>query len=93
MRPPRRWWIDRHRSRGFQKLQKADGVDGKIALQTSSVSHSTATDTSQERADPPFNVRKMAILMEGSERNLVLKEKFSAEVSDMHAALCSRGAG
>ncbi|ODN77299.1 acyl-CoA oxidase [Cryptococcus wingfieldii CBS 7118] len=34
-----------------------------------------------ERADPPFNVRKLAIKMHGSERALLLKEKFMAEIA------------
>lgn len=42
---------------------------------------STVTDMLQERSNPPFNIRKLAIKMHGSERALVLKEKFMAEVS------------
>lgn len=44
----------------------------------------TADATPQERANPPFNIRKLAIKMHGSERNLLLKEKFMAEVSWEH---------
>jgi hypothetical protein len=34
----------------------------------------------KERANAPFNVRQLSILMHGSEKALVLKEKFMAEV-------------
>lgn len=34
-----------------------------------------------ERANPPFNVRKLSIKMHGSEKALVLKEKFMAEIA------------
>ena len=36
--------------------------------------------TCQERANTPFNIRKLAVAMHGSEKALVLKEKFMAEV-------------
>ncbi|TXT09567.1 uncharacterized protein COLE_03501 [Cutaneotrichosporon oleaginosum] len=35
----------------------------------------------EERADPPFNVRKMAVALHGSEEALQLKEKFMAEIA------------
>ena len=35
----------------------------------------------QERVNPPFNVRKLSIKMHGSEKALLRKEKFMAEVS------------
>lgn len=35
----------------------------------------------QERANPPFNVRKLAATMQGSEKSLKLKEKFMAEIA------------
>ena len=38
---------------------------------------------SQERANPPFSVRKLSILMHGSEKALVLKEKFMKEASPL----------
>ncbi|KAE8542005.1 acyl-coenzyme A oxidase 1 [Cryptococcus gattii VGV] len=34
-----------------------------------------------ERANPPFNVRKLSVKMHGSEKALVLKEKFMAEIA------------
>jgi len=41
----------------------------------------TVETMAKERANPPFDVRKLSILMHGSERALVLKEKFMAEIS------------
>ncbi|KAL7416641.1 putative acyl-coenzyme A oxidase I [Mrakia frigida] len=42
----------------------------------------TTVDTlAMERANPPFNVRKLASLMHGGEKALVRKEKFMAEIA------------
>ncbi|WVO14615.1 hypothetical protein L204_102252 [Cryptococcus depauperatus] len=42
----------------------------------------TTVDTlAMERSNPPFNVRRLSIKMHGSEKALVLKEKFMAEIS------------
>ncbi|WOO77293.1 Acyl-coenzyme A oxidase 2 [Vanrija pseudolonga] len=41
----------------------------------------TVETMAMERANPPFNIRKLAIKMHGSEKNLLLKEKFMAELA------------
>ncbi|OWZ77266.1 acyl-CoA oxidase [Cryptococcus neoformans A2-102-5] len=41
----------------------------------------TVETLAMERANPPFNVRKLSIKMHGSEKALVLKEKFMAEIA------------
>ncbi|KAK8854478.1 hypothetical protein IAR55_003216 [Kwoniella newhampshirensis] len=41
----------------------------------------TMETLAMERANPPFNVRKLSIAMHGSEKALVLKEKFMAEIA------------
>ncbi|WVW85213.1 hypothetical protein I302_107251 [Kwoniella bestiolae CBS 10118] len=41
----------------------------------------TMETLAMERANPPFNIRKMSIAMHGSEKALILKEKFMAEIA------------
>ncbi|WWC71218.1 uncharacterized protein I206_105171 [Kwoniella pini CBS 10737] len=41
----------------------------------------TMETLAMERANPPFNIRKMSIAMHGSEKSLILKEKFMAEIA------------
>ncbi|WWD19387.1 hypothetical protein CI109_103847 [Kwoniella shandongensis] len=41
----------------------------------------TMETLAMERANPPFNIRKLSIAMHGSEKALVLKEKFMAEIA------------
>ncbi|WWC90339.1 uncharacterized protein L201_005272 [Kwoniella dendrophila CBS 6074] len=41
----------------------------------------TMETLAMERANPSFNVRKMSVAMHGSERALILKEKFMAEIA------------
>lgn len=41
----------------------------------------TMETLAKERSNPPFNIRKLAVKMHGSERALVLKEKFMAEIA------------
>ncbi|WVQ95274.1 hypothetical protein IAU59_002369 [Kwoniella sp. CBS 9459] len=41
----------------------------------------TMETLAMERANPPFNVRQMSIKMHGSEKALLLKEKFMAEIA------------
>ncbi|GHJ85108.1 hypothetical protein NliqN6_1510 [Naganishia liquefaciens] len=44
-------------------------------------SPTTAETMAKERANPPFDVRKLSIAMHGSQKSLLLKEKFMAEIS------------
>ncbi|WRT68758.1 uncharacterized protein IL334_005738 [Kwoniella shivajii] len=41
----------------------------------------TMETLAMERANPSFNIRKMSVAMHGSERALILKEKFMAEIA------------
>ncbi|KAI5452912.1 fatty-acyl coenzyme A oxidase [Naganishia albida] len=44
-------------------------------------SPTTVETMAKERANPPFDVRKLSIAMHGSRKHLLLKEKFMAEIS------------
>ncbi|KAJ9117604.1 hypothetical protein QFC22_004454 [Naganishia vaughanmartiniae] len=44
-------------------------------------SPTTAETMTKERANPPFDIRKLSIAMHGSRKSLLLKEKFMAEIA------------
>lgn len=67
-------------------LTSADGDDGDGELARDNgdqpaIGGNRVLTPRQERANPPFNVRKLAALQQGSEKSLKLKEKFMAEIA------------